>query len=119
MIVSHDGADAISYEPAGGTIRLLSAPPVDGEARPAYFGAGQVRPLWGGVAMLSAFHGHLSRAHMRLIVRLLLDHGYRVLYAERTEGHTMPFATEIAEGDFRGLFRIELTEVPHRRRADA
>jgi hypothetical protein len=114
-----NGSDAISYEPSGGTIRLLAFVPAPGHDKPPYLGAGQVRPLWGGVVMLSAFSAsEMSRGHMRLIVQLLREAGYTTLYAERIDNRTMPMATRIESGDFAGLWRLDLTAVPLRRRTD-
>lgn len=116
MRVLYEGTDAITFEPAGGTIRLLDTVPAAGDDKPRYFGAGQVRPLWGGVVMLAAFDASkLTRAHMRLVVRLLVEAGYTTLYVDRAEGHTIPMASRIEDGDFAGLWRLDLRAVPDRR----
>lgn len=117
MKMLSDGTSAISFEPIGGIVRLLFEP-LHGDHPPIH-GVGFVRPLWGGVVMLSAFDAQkLTRGHMRLIVRLLLEQGYRVLYADRIDGHVLPLAEKIQEGDFAGLWRLDLTTVPFRRRND-
>ena len=59
----------------------------------------------------SCFLGDMSRRHMRLIVRLLLDQGYRIAYIDRADGHVIPFATRITSGDWAGWWRLDLVEL--------
>lgn len=119
MKVLTDDDTAISFESAGGTVRLLRGLPMPNDIRPEYSGAGQVRPLWGGVVLLAAFAAErMTRAHMRLVVRLLREEGYTTAYVDRLDPHSLPMATRIESGDFAGLWRVDLTAVPMRRRSD-
>lgn len=102
-----DGHVAITYEPRGGTIRVLGRVP-DSDDHPPYIAVGEVTHLADGIAKLHAFAGEMSRRHMRLIIRLLIDQGYRVAYIDRADGHVMPMAAQIADGDWAGWWRIDL-----------
>jgi len=103
-----DGTVAITYEDRGGTIRALGTIP-DCDDHPPFVAAGEVTRLSGTVAKLHAFAGQrLGRRHLRLIVRLLLEQGYRVVYIDRAAGHGVPMAEQIKEGDWAGWWRLDL-----------
>lgn len=101
-----DGRVAITFEPRGGTIRVLPTLPVGDH--PAYIAVGEVTHLADGIVKLHAFAGQLGRRHMRLIVRLLVEQGYRVAYVDRAAGRAMPVAEQIEQGDWKGWWRIDL-----------
>lgn len=118
ILQDRDG-HAISYERETGIVRLLHASPRDADVHPPYFGALHVRPFCRGVVMLSAMTGTaVLRAQLRLVVRLLLEEGYTTLYADRAARHQIPHAKQIEEGDFAGLWRVDLTTLPMRRHYD-
>lgn len=101
-----DGQVAITYEDRGGTIRALNhVPEAD---HPPYVAVIEVTRLRDDIAKLHAAAGILSRRHMRLIVRLLLEHGYRVAYVDRAPGHAMPLGERIESGDWAGWWRLDL-----------
>ncbi len=112
MLQLDDGRVAITYEDRGGTLRALQSIPDDADKRPPYVAVGELTRLSDSVAKLHAFAGErLDRRHMRLIVRLLLEQGYRVVYVDRAGGHIMPFAEQIEDGDWEGWWRIDLARV--------
>lgn len=104
--VLDDGRVAITYEPRGGTIRAL--PGLPGRGHPAYDAVGEVTHLTDRIAKLHAWRGRLGRRHMRLIVRLLVEQGYRVAYIDRAEGRAVPMAERITAGDWAGWWRLDL-----------
>lgn len=106
-----DGVAAITYEDRGGTLRALAGIPAEDEELPKYIAVGEVTRLNADIAKLHAFAGEMSRRHMRLIARLLLDQGYRLAYIDRADGHVMPFATRITAGDWVGWWRLDLVEL--------
>ncbi|MGE4340972.1 MAG: hypothetical protein AB7E55_34250 [Pigmentiphaga sp.] len=103
-----DGHVAITYEDRGGTVRALAQIP-ESDDHPAFVAVGEVTRLSETVVKLHAFAGQrLGRRHMRLIVRLLLEQGYRVAYIDRAAGHAVPLAEQISEGDWEGWWRLDL-----------
>ena len=82
--------------------------PEDDDSHPDFVAVGEITRLNGEIAKLHAFWGDMSRRHMRLIVRLLLDQGYRIAYIDRADGHVIPFATRITSGDWAGWWRLDL-----------
>lgn len=102
-----DGHVAISYEDRGGTIRAMDHVPSDDD-HPPYVAVCEVTRLHDSLAKLHAASGTLSRRHLRLILRLLLEHGYRVAYIDRAPGHVMPGAERICAGDWAGWWRLDL-----------
>lgn len=101
-----DGHVAISYEDRGGTIRALDhVPEID---HPPFVAVCEVTRLSDDIAKLHAAAGALSRRHMRLVVRLLLEQGYRLAYIDRAQGRVMPMANRIADGDWAGWWRLDL-----------
>ena len=106
-----DGVAAITYEDRGGTLRALSEIPEDDDSHPDFVAVGEITRLNGEIAKIHAFWGDMSRRHMRLIVRLLLDQGYRIAYIDRADGHVIPFATRITSGDWAGWWRLDLVEL--------
>lgn len=106
MVTIDDGHVAITYEPRGGTIRAL--PGLPGGAHPDFDGAGEVTHLADHIAKLHAWRGHITRRHMRLIVRLLVGQGYRVAYIDRAPGRAVPLAEQITSGDWAGWWRLDL-----------
>lgn len=106
-----DGVAAITYEDRGGTLRALACIPAEDDDMPKYIAVGEVTRLSADIAKLHAFAGEMSRRHMRLIARLLLDQGYRIAYIDRANGHIMPLATRITDGDWAGWWRLDLVEL--------
>lgn len=111
MQVLDDGRVAISYEPRGGTIRVLPGVPSDDDSHPDYISVGQADHLHSSLVKLHGFRGDITRRHMRLIVRLLLEQGYRVAYIDRAAGRVMPMATRIDSGDWAGWWRLDLVAI--------
>jgi len=111
MLIIDDGRVAISYEPRGGTIRALPDIPGDDDHHPDYTSVGQADHLHAELVKLHGFRGDITRRHMRLIVRLLLEQGYRVAYIDRAPGRVMPLATRIEQGDWAGWWRLDLVAV--------
>lgn len=109
MILIDDGRVAVTYEDRGGTFRALDHVP--DTLRAPFVAACEVTRLSADVAKLHAAAGVLSRPHLRLIVRHLLELGYRVAYMDRLEGHTVPLAKQIVGGDFDGWWRLDLAAV--------
>lgn len=107
-----DGHVAVTYEDRGGTIRALQSKPDDDDEHPPYVAVGELTRLSDNIAKLHAFAGdHLERRHMRLIVRLLIEQGYSVVYVDRADGHIMPLAEQIEDGDWAGWWRLDLARV--------
>lgn len=104
-----DAHVAITFEPRGGTIRALSSLPRGDH--PPFVAVGELTHLADGIAKLHAFSGRLGRRHLRLIVRLLLEQGYRIVYIDRADGHIIPLAERIESGDWAGWWRIDLARV--------
>lgn len=101
-----DGQVAITYEDRGGTIRALNhVPEAD---HPPYVAVIEVTRLRDDIAKLHAASGQLGRRHLRLIVRLLLEQGYRIAYVDRAPGRAMPMAERITDGDWSGWWRLDL-----------
>lgn len=103
------GPYSISYEPSGGTVRIL----LDnrGGEQPPYTAVGDVTRITLTICKLSGFAGTMRRPHMLLIAQLLLGLGYKLAYIERAAGRTMPGATRIRCGDFKGWWRLDLSKV--------
>ena len=107
-----DGVVAITVEDSGGLIRALSAVPTDDNPKPAYTTIGSWLRLSERIVKLYGFAGAgLTRRHMRLVVRWGLECGFSVAYIDRIEGHGVPFATRLTEGDFSGWWRLDLPAV--------
>ncbi len=102
-----DGHVAISYEDRGGTIRAIDHIP-DDDQHPPYVAVVEVTRLRDGIAKLHAAAGILSRRHLRLVVRLLLEQGYRIAYVDRAPGRVMPAAERLDGGDWDGWWRVDL-----------
>lgn len=105
----NDGHVAITYEDRGGTLRAIDHVPRDD--RPPYIAIGDVTRMSADVCKLAGFNGRLTRRHMRLIVRLLGEQGYRVAYMDRLDGHRIPGAEQIEAGDWAGWWRLDLQKV--------
>ncbi|MDO9596746.1 MAG: hypothetical protein Q7J47_03400 [Azoarcus sp.] len=105
-----DGQVAITFEPRGGTVRALDSVP-DTDDHPPYIAVGEITPLSDDIVKIHAFAGQLHRRHMRLIVRLLLEQGFRVAYVDRAAGHALPMAERIETGDWVGWWRLDLVRV--------
>ncbi|MCB1890358.1 MAG: hypothetical protein KDH20_22320 [Rhodocyclaceae bacterium] len=104
-----DGRVAISYEDRGGTIRAIDHVP--GDDHPDYVAVCEVTRLSADIVKLHAASGAMSRRHMRLVVRLLLEQGYRLAYIDRAPGRVMPMAERIRGGDWDGWWRLDLAAV--------
>lgn len=109
MRVMADGKKAVTFEPFGGIVRGLERAPKPGDETPDFVFSGVIEHWTPQVAKLSAFNGEMHQRHMRLIMLLLMEQGYRWVYAVRQPGRTLPFGEEIVEGEFRGMVRIDLT----------
>lgn len=107
MILLDDGHVAISYEDRGGTIRALDHVPLS-DNHPPYLAVCEITRISDDIAKLHAAVGALSRRHLRLIVRLLLEHGYRIAYVDRAAGHRIPAAEIVDSGDFEGWWWLDL-----------
>lgn len=104
-----DGRVAITYEDRGGTIRALDHIPDDDH--PDYVAVCEVTRLSADIVKLHAASGTLTRRHMRLVVRLMLEQGYRLAYIDRAPGRVMPMAGRIETGDWAGWWRLDLVAI--------
>jgi hypothetical protein len=110
-----NGEVGITLESERATVRMHAVVPSPGKRAP-YIAIGQITRLPNHVVLLSGFCGDLMRAHMWLLLQAMLAEGYRVAYLERIPGHSVPFGEAVQEGDFAGLWRIQLDTVHDRRR---
>ena len=104
-----DGCVALTYEAIAGRYRLYDEDFEEGD-KPVYVASGGIERLSDKVCKLSGLHGVLSRRHMILMTKHMLELGYTILYAERAGGHRIPGGVEITEGDFAGFARVDLVE---------
>jgi hypothetical protein len=103
-----DGHLAITYEPFGGIIRALPTVPSAGDLMPDFVAVGVLQHWTADVAKLSGFHGDLAFRHIKLIVKLLVDQGYRWMYVARQSGRIFPLGEPVEAGDFAGMIKMNL-----------
>lgn len=106
-----DGRVGLSFEPHVGTIRLLAEPARGG--KPDFDASGSLVRLSDDACKLVGFSGRMGIRHQALIVRALLELGFRLLYIERSAG-TVPLGEQITEGDFAGWWRLDLEAAARR-----
>lgn len=109
-----NGGVAVTIEYERATVRIIDHVP--SSERAPYVGIGQLTRLPRGAALLSGFSGQITRAHCWLLLNALLNDGFTVAYMDRLEGHVGPFAERVTEGDFAGLWRVDLSRMCDRRR---
>lgn len=110
MKLFEDGHVSVTWQNAGGKIRVLDHVPT-GET-PPFVGVGDILRVSDRIAKLHGFHveeGKFTVRHARLLCILLLEEGYDTLYVQRADGHVMPMASPVEEGDFAGWWRLDLT----------
>lgn len=111
-----DGVVGLGVEVFGGTIRFLPSPGSPGQ-RPPFVATAQFTRVTRTVAKVAGLQGKMSARHLALLVRELRAHGFRVLYVERVEGHDVPMGERIEEGDFAGMWRVDLEAAAARAQA--
>lgn len=116
--VHDNGSVAVTLEWTAATVRAVRYVPGAAEIRPAYTAVAQITRLTDTVCKMSGLCGEIGRGHMWLLGQALRAEGFRVLYAERTDAHTVPLAEHVAEGDFAGMWRLDLSQMVDRRRTD-
>lgn len=60
----------------------------------------------GHVAVLCGAEGALERRDLRELRAFLIGEGFREVYAERAEGHSLPWGELVTEGPFKGYYRV-------------
>lgn len=111
MEILEDGKAAIGVEAEAGLIRILDGVPSDEDPRPPYKTVGSWLRFSDDVVKIYGFAGPgMTLRHIRLMVRWGLSNGFRVAYIDRLPGHVMPGAEQIADGDFKGWWRLDLVE---------
>jgi hypothetical protein len=109
MKLFEDGKVSLTWQNSGGKVRILDHVP-SGET-PPFVGVGDILRVSERIAKLHGFHveeGKFTVRHARLLCILLLEEGYDTLYVQRADGHVMPMAEAVEEGDFRGWWRLDL-----------
>lgn len=109
-----DGHLALTFEPFGGVIRGLSSVPAEGDDYPDFMFTGVVQHWTRDVVKLAGFLGEMRPRYLKLIVRLLVEQGYRWLYVSRQQGRIFPFGQVIEGGDFDGMIKVDLDEAARR-----
>ncbi|MCW5623907.1 MAG: hypothetical protein KIT73_04210 [Burkholderiales bacterium] len=67
---------------------------------------------WGPIGMLTLMNGDMSRKLLRELADELINRGIRVVFADRAPGRQLPLFRLVDDGDFKGLHRLVLAEVP-------
>lgn len=110
MRVIDDGQVAISFESVVSVLRIHDTVPEG--AHPPFSGSGMLVAAGPGVVKIAGLAAeHITRAHLRLLARGLLEEGYRTIIVDRAEGHRLPMATRIDDGPFAGWWAIDLIKV--------
>jgi hypothetical protein len=109
MRMFNDGSVAVTIEYEHATLRVHDHVPSSG--RPPYVCVGQLARLPNGLVFLSGFCGEIRAPHYRLILSALVSEGFKTVIMERAAGRSAPLAERVVEGDFAGLWRIDLTRM--------
>lgn len=105
-----DGKVGVSLERVVSVLRIHPGVP-DG-THPPFTGSGLLLDVSEGVAKLAGLSAdQITRAHLRLIARALLEEGISTLIADRATGHRLPLATQIETGPFAGWWTVDLLSV--------
>lgn len=106
-----DGIVGLTVQRHGGTIRLLSKPPID--HHPDYFGTARWE-MWGdetaAIIALAVPNGSLTIRHQALIVHALLDAGAHYLMVERIHG-SICMGSPCTEPGFENWLKADLHQV--------
>lgn len=110
-----NGTIAVTLDNDHTTVRLVDHVPRD--ESPPFVGIGQITRLNQHVVFLHGFCGKVSAPHFWLVLNALHQEGFTVAYIVRRDGHAMPCAELIEEGDFAGMWRLPLEAVRDRRKS--
>lgn len=113
----HNGRLAVTFEWNTATVRVIDHVPTVPE--PACTAVAQIQRLSKDVAKLHALCGETSSAHVWLLAHLLREEGFKWLYAERADAHVLMMAQHMDDGDFAGMWRLDLSKMEERRRRPA
>lgn len=106
MRVFDDGRVAVSFELISELVRFHDCVPA--EEHPPFSGSGLVVSCGAGVAKVAGLSAVITRGHLRLMVRALLEDGFHTLVSDRAPGHVLPMARRIEGGPLAGWWAIDL-----------
>lgn len=96
----------IRYDETAGDIRIYaSANPAPFEDYVAFC----TLQWWSrNICCLRGLRGEINRRQMAALVEKLIELGADLVYAQRAPGRRIPYASLITDGDFAGMWRIDL-----------
>lgn len=101
-----NGMSTARYAPRTAEMRLFeSDSPGAFESFDAFASILWIRP---NVVGIYGMRGKVTRTMVWELGRSLYQRGARIIYAERAPGKHLPFGEQIDEGDFSGMWRIDL-----------
>ena len=107
--VLSSGNLAITVDPAGGLLRVLDAPPEEGDNYPPYSAICTYDKLSATEIVLRGFVGSgVQRGHLRLILEWARAHGFEWLYAERLPSRRIPGAVRRSARPLAGWYEVNL-----------
>lgn len=110
MRIIDDGKVAVSFETVVSVLRIHDAVPESDH--PPFTGSGMLVSAGPGVVKIAGLAAeHVTRAHLRLLARGLLEEGFHTIVVDRAEGHRLPMARRIDCGPLAGWWSIDLLKV--------